>query len=129
MRLVLTAILAALMLAPAAAASPLPALPTVLSFGHARVEPARQPAAATQGSQAIVRSIGSGLNLHADFGSGLGDGAPIGIPVTVVGGSEPKSSVDFLYEVGLPRRGHVPAAAMVAVALTGGAGCSARPSA
>jgi hypothetical protein len=49
-------------------------------------------------SQAIVRSIGSGLNLHADFGSGLWDGGPIGIPVTVVGSSQPKSWVDFHYD-------------------------------
>ena len=49
-------------------------------------------------SAAIVRSIGLDGTIHPDFGSGLWDGGPIGIPVTVVGGSEPKSSVDFLYE-------------------------------
>ena len=49
-------------------------------------------------SAAIVKSIGAGLNVHADFGSGLWDGGPIGIPMTVVDGSQPKSSVDFHYD-------------------------------
>jgi hypothetical protein len=31
-------------------------------------------------SDAIVRSIGAGEHMHADFGSGLYQGAPIGIP-------------------------------------------------
>src|SRR2546423_14100775 len=33
-------------------------------------------------SDAIVRSIGSDGSVHADFGSGLYNGAPIGIPPT-----------------------------------------------
>src|SRR5829696_1111973 len=48
-------------------------------------------------SSAIVGSIGAGLNLHADFGSGLWDGGPIGIPITVVGSSTPKRAVRFEY--------------------------------
>ena len=32
-------------------------------------------------SDAIVRSIGAGDNMHADFGSGLYEGGPIGIPL------------------------------------------------
>jgi hypothetical protein len=36
-------------------------------------------------SQAIVNSIGAGTGLHPDFGSGLYDGRPIGIPYQVVG--------------------------------------------
>ena len=36
-------------------------------------------------SAQIVDSIGAGTGLHADFGSGLWEGAPIGIPITVVG--------------------------------------------
>ena len=48
-------------------------------------------------SKAIVKSIGAGLSLHADFGSGLWAGGPIGIPVTVVDSSQPTSSVDFTY--------------------------------
>lgn len=49
-------------------------------------------------SRKIVRSIGPRLALHADFGSGLREGAPIGIPITVVDSSQPTSSVDFQYD-------------------------------
>jgi hypothetical protein len=48
-------------------------------------------------SDAIVAAIGAGGGVHADFGSGLWDGAPIGIPVTVVSGSQPKVRVAFDY--------------------------------
>ena len=48
-------------------------------------------------SAQIVNSIGAGTGLHADFGSGLWQGAPIGIPITVVGRSQPKSRVSFDY--------------------------------
>ena len=37
-------------------------------------------------SDAIVRAIGVGDYMHADFGSGTWDGGPIGIPITVVRG-------------------------------------------
>jgi hypothetical protein len=48
-------------------------------------------------SAQIVNSIGAGTGLHADFGSGLWDGAPIGIPITVVGRRQAKSRVSFDY--------------------------------
>jgi hypothetical protein len=48
-------------------------------------------------SGAIVRSIGLGATMHADFGSGLYDGGPIGIPYVTVGGSQPKVHVRFDY--------------------------------
>jgi len=48
-------------------------------------------------SAAIVASIGRKGGLHADFGSGLYDGGPIGIPVTVVGARQPKVRVAFEY--------------------------------
>jgi hypothetical protein len=48
-------------------------------------------------SQAIVHSIGAGTGLHPDFGSGLWDGAPIGIPITTVRAGVPKSRVSFEY--------------------------------
>jgi hypothetical protein len=48
-------------------------------------------------SDAIVRSIGVGDHMHADFGSGLWDGGPIGIPITVVGKQTPRSRVSFEY--------------------------------
>jgi hypothetical protein len=49
-------------------------------------------------SRTIVNAIGARLNLHADFGSGLWDGGPIGIPITVVDSSVPQSSVEFGYD-------------------------------
>jgi hypothetical protein len=48
-------------------------------------------------SAQIIASIGAGTGLHADFGSGLWEGAPIGIPITVVGRGQPKSPVSFDY--------------------------------
>jgi hypothetical protein len=48
-------------------------------------------------SDAIVRSIGATDTVHADFGSGLWDGGPIGIPFVTVGGSQPKVPVSFDY--------------------------------
>ena len=55
----------------------------------------RLPVAAN--SAAIIDSIGADTGLHPDFGSGLWDGAPIGIPITVVGAGVPKSRVSFDY--------------------------------
>ena len=48
-------------------------------------------------SAEIISSIGAGTGLHADFGSGLWAGAPIGIPITVVGPRQAKSRVSFEY--------------------------------
>jgi hypothetical protein len=48
-------------------------------------------------SDAIIRSIGVGDHVHADFGSGLWNGGPIGIPITVVRGAQPKVRVQFEY--------------------------------
>jgi hypothetical protein len=48
-------------------------------------------------SAAIVASIGAATGLHADFGSGLWDGGPIGIPITVVGRAQPTVRVKFEY--------------------------------
>jgi hypothetical protein len=56
----------------------------------------RLPVAA--GSDAIVRSIGLDDHVHADFGSGLWEGSPIGIPVTVVSAATPRTRVLFEYE-------------------------------
>jgi hypothetical protein len=47
-------------------------------------------------SATIIDSIGAGTGLHADFGSGLWDGGPIGIPITVVDGqTTPAYQVPF----------------------------------
>jgi hypothetical protein len=48
-------------------------------------------------SAAIVRSIGLTDTMHADFGSGLWEGGPIGIPFVTVGGAQPKVPVSFDY--------------------------------
>ena len=45
----------------------------------------------------IVAAIGADDHVHADFGSGLWEGGPIGIPVTVVGKGQAKSRVSFQY--------------------------------
>jgi hypothetical protein len=37
----------------------------------------------------FVASMGADSHVHADFGSGLWDGGPIGIPYTVVDGTQP----------------------------------------
>jgi hypothetical protein len=48
-------------------------------------------------SDEIVRSIGANGSVHADFGSGLWEGAPIGIPITVVGKKQKRTRVSFDY--------------------------------
>jgi hypothetical protein len=48
-------------------------------------------------SAAIVAAIGPGDHVHADFGSGLWDGGPIWIPITVVGRSQRRVAVRFRY--------------------------------
>ena len=48
-------------------------------------------------SAQIVNSIGPSTGLHPDFGSGLWNGSPIGIPITVVPGTQQKVSVSFQY--------------------------------
>jgi hypothetical protein len=72
----------------------------------------RLPVAAN--SAAIIGSIGVSTGLHADFGSGLWQGSPIGIPFDVVSGRTPRSRVSFEYadesdHVGypIPKRVHV----------------------
>src|SRR3954453_21823145 len=48
-------------------------------------------------SDRIVRSIGVSEGMHADFGSGLYGGGPIGIPYTSVGKGQKKVTVRFDY--------------------------------
>ena len=55
----------------------------------------RLPVAAN--SDAIIRSIGADETLHPDFGSGLWEGTPIGIPITVVRRTQRKVRVAFEY--------------------------------
>ncbi|MFQ5419139.1 MAG: hypothetical protein ACE5FD_01600 [Anaerolineae bacterium] len=49
-------------------------------------------------SAAYVNTIGANDNLHPDFGAGLWQGAPIGIPTVEVPGSQPKVNVSFTYD-------------------------------
>ena len=48
-------------------------------------------------SATLIASIGLDRGLHADFGSGLWEGMPIGIPVTVVSRATPRAKVTFDY--------------------------------
>jgi len=48
-------------------------------------------------SATYVASIGAAASVHADFGSGLYQGAPIGIPITTVSASQAKVKIIFRY--------------------------------
>ena len=48
-------------------------------------------------SATYVSTIGSGTTLHADFGAGLYNGGPIGIPYVTVPGTQTKYPATFLY--------------------------------
>lgn len=48
-------------------------------------------------SDLMIDSIGRDVGLHPDFGSGTWNGAPIGIPVTVVNSGQPAVPVSFDY--------------------------------
>lgn len=48
-------------------------------------------------SAAFVAAIGADAGMHPDFGSGLWEGAPIGIPVTTVPAGQAKVGVRFEY--------------------------------
>jgi hypothetical protein len=48
-------------------------------------------------SATMVTTIGATTGFHADFGSGLWDGGPIGIPFVTVAGTQTKYPVSFLY--------------------------------
>jgi hypothetical protein len=49
-------------------------------------------------SDSYIATIGEGEPLHPDFGSGLWDGEPIGIPFVVVPSSQPMVNVTFEYD-------------------------------
>lgn len=48
-------------------------------------------------SQAYVNNIGASAGLHPDFGSGLWNGGPIGIPFVTVPGTQPLVPIDFIW--------------------------------
>jgi hypothetical protein len=97
-RLVLVPLLGCLLAGSSAHALRMPAAPRCPVFPKSnpwnqRVD--KLPVAGNSGQ--IVASIGAGTGLHADFGSGLWEGAPIGIPITVVGAGQAKTRVSFEY--------------------------------
>lgn len=49
-------------------------------------------------STAYIQTIGRDAHFHLDFGSGLWNGSPIGIPYNVVGAGQPGLPVAFEYE-------------------------------
>ncbi len=97
-RIALLTTLAFALTAGSAGAYPLPGARQCPVFPASSVWNKRVDALPVAGnSSAIVGSIGATLNVHADFGSGLWNGGPIGIPITVVGSSTPKRIVRFDY--------------------------------
>lgn len=98
MRAVLVALAAALVAAAPASASPLPGAPNCPIFpkdSHWNLRVDRLPVLGR--SAEMVRSIGLDSTMHADFGSGLWEGGPIGIPFTTVGAGQPGVHVEFDY--------------------------------
>ncbi len=94
-------LLAAFLLTSAAPATAAPSAPTLAgcplfpadNAWNRRVD--HLPRAAN--SATLIRSIGLDANFHADFGSGLWDGGPIGIPFTVVEGGQRRVPIRFGY--------------------------------
>ncbi len=89
---------AAVALAAPSAGRPLPSAPKCRIFPknnawNQRVD--SLPVAAN--SDAMVRAIGAGDNMHADFGSGRYNGGPIGIPYTTVSRRQRRVPVSFQY--------------------------------
>ena len=64
------------------------------SIWNARVD--GLPVAAN--SAAYVSTIGTTRTMHPDFGAGMWDGGPIGIPFVTVPGNQPRVSVTFDYD-------------------------------
>jgi len=101
-RLLALPLLAACLLAPGAAASPAPSGgPTIAGCP---VFPPDNPwnqrvdgLPVAKNSATLIRSIGLDAHFHADFGSGMWDGGPIGIPYVVVGGHQRRVPVRFHY--------------------------------
>jgi hypothetical protein len=86
----------ALLSLPPGIATPLPGAPDCPIFPASNVwnrRIDRLPVA--RNSDAIIASIGADVGLHPDFGSGVWQGAPIGIPITIVSGAQPMARVDF----------------------------------
>src|SRR3954470_12118601 len=48
-------------------------------------------------SASMVTTIGASTGFHADFGAGMWDGGPIGIPFITVAGTQTRYPATFLY--------------------------------
>jgi hypothetical protein len=72
-----------------------PACPVFPENNHWNLRVDRLPVHSN--SDAIVRSIGIDDTMHADFGSGLYEGGPIGIPFATVGKGQRRVPVSFDY--------------------------------
>jgi hypothetical protein len=94
-RAVLVAFALALMAAPAQAAPHVGGCPVFPQSNPWNQRVDTLPVASN--SDAIVRSIGLGDTMHADFGSGLWEGGPIGIPFVTVGKGQARVPVSFDY--------------------------------
>jgi hypothetical protein len=75
-----------------------------LAIAHCSIFPANNPwnqrvdnLPVAANSAQMIASIGLDTGLHPDFGSGLWDGGPIGIPFDVVSKKTPRSRVTFGY--------------------------------
>jgi hypothetical protein len=91
-------LLLGILLAPATQGSRLPGArgcPVFPQNNHWNLRVDRLPV--RPNSDAIVRSIGVDETMHADFGSGLYNGGPIGIPLTIVGKGRRRVPVSFDY--------------------------------
>jgi len=77
---------------PGAGLGPCPMFPAD-SFWHAEVSALSVHAS----SAAWVAAVGSASHVHADFGSGLWNGGPIGIPFVEVGAGQPSVPISFDY--------------------------------
>ncbi len=98
MRLVLVAAGALLLGGSSANALHLPSAPRCTIFPASNAWNQRVDALPVAASSAqLIASIGLSTGLHPDFGSGLYDGAPIGIPFDVVSKKTPRSRVAFDY--------------------------------
>jgi hypothetical protein len=97
-RLLLLAAGALLLGGPAANALRLPAAPRCTIFPATNAWNERVDALPVAGNSGqLIASIGLSTGLHPDFGSGLYDGRPIGIPFDVVSKKTPRTRVTFDY--------------------------------
>ena len=98
-RIALATALGGVLAAVIAACLPLPDAPNcsvmpLSNYWHADVS--RLPVHPR--SRAYIASIGIDRGLKADFGSGLWEGGPIGIPYTTVAGNQRRVPISFLYD-------------------------------